>query len=74
LICHLDPLYLYRASFALGDLHHFCLRPLSFLLCVLPKRCMMGSYLRVLPVFLTLHSFSVTLFTLGLRLFLFFYK
>jgi hypothetical protein len=29
----------------------------------------MGSYLRVLQVFLTLHSFSVTLFTLGLRLF-----
>ena len=29
----------------------------------------MGSYLRVLPVFLTLHSCNVTLFTLGLRLF-----
>ena len=29
----------------------------------------MGSYLRVLPAFLTLLSFSVTLFTLGLRLF-----
>ena len=42
-----------------------------FLLCVLPKRHMMGSYLRVLPVFLTLHSFIVTFFTLDLRLFLF---
>jgi len=31
---------------------------------------MMGSYLRVLPAILTLHSLSVTLFTLGLRLFL----
>ena len=30
---------------------------------------MMGSYLRVLPSILTLHSFIVTLFTLGLRLF-----
>ena len=43
---------------------------LSFLL-VLPKRSMMGSYLRVLPDFLTHHSFSVTLFTIVLRLFLF---
>jgi hypothetical protein len=43
---------------------------LSFLLCVLPKRRMMGFYLRGLPVILTLHSFRVTLFTLGLRLFL----
>jgi hypothetical protein len=30
---------------------------------------MMGSYPRVLPAFHTLHSFSVTLFTLGRRLF-----
>ena len=30
-----------------------------FLLCVLPKRRKMGSYLRVLPDFLTLHSFTV---------------
>ena len=45
------------------------LRPLSFLLCVPPKRCMKGSYLRVLPAFLTLHSLSVTFFTLGFRLF-----
>jgi hypothetical protein len=35
------------------------------LLCVLPKRRMKGSYLRVLPTFLTLPSFSVTFFTLG---------
>jgi hypothetical protein len=43
--------------------------PLSFLICVLPKRRMMGSYLRVLPatltLILTLHRFSMTIFTLG---------
>ena len=33
---------------------------LVFSPCVLPKRHMKGSYLRVLPDFLTLHSFSVT--------------
>ncbi len=36
---------------------------------VLPKRRMKGSYLRVLPAFLTLHSFSVNVFTLGSGLF-----
>jgi hypothetical protein len=56
------PLYLYRVSFALGDLQHFKLLPLSFLLCVLIKRCMMGSYLRVLPC-KTLKTF----FTEGLK-------
>jgi hypothetical protein len=30
---------------------------------------MMSSHVRVLPAILTLHSFRVTLFTLGLRLF-----
>ncbi len=43
---------LYRASFALGDLQLSYLLPLSFLLCVLSKRRMKGSYLRVLPLFL----------------------
>ncbi len=33
-------------SSSLGDLQHSYLLPLSFLLCVLPKRRMMGSYLR----------------------------
>jgi len=37
--------------------------------CVLPKRRMKDSSLRVLPTSLTLHSFNVTLFTLGSRLF-----
>ena len=32
------------------------------------------SYVKVSPAFLTLHSFSVTLFILGLRLFLSCYK
>jgi hypothetical protein len=59
-----------RASFVLGDLQHFYLLSSSFLPSVLSKWCMMGSYLSVLPVFLTLHSFNVTLFPLGLRLFL----
>ena len=43
--------------------------PCFFSSTVLPKRWMKGSYLRVLPAFLTLHSFSVTFFTLGFRLF-----
>ena len=32
---------------------------------------MKGPYLRVLPAFLSLHSFRVTIFTLGLRLFVY---
>ncbi len=42
---------------------------LVFLPCVLSKRCMKGSFLRGLSTSLTLHSFSVTLFALGSRLF-----
>ena len=70
LICHLGSLSLYRASFDLGDLQHFWLLPLSVLLCVLSKRRMMGYYLRVLPAFLILHSFSVTFFYPRVSLFL----
>ena len=70
MICHLGLLYLHRASFALGDRQHSYLLPLSFLLYVLHKRHMKGSSLRVLPTSLTLHSFGVTLFALGFRLFL----
>ena len=40
----------------------WCIGWVFFLLGVLPKRRMKGPYLRVLPAFLILHSFSVTFF------------
>jgi hypothetical protein len=66
-ICHLGRLYHYLVLFVRDVLFHFYILPLFFLLGVLSKWNMRGFYLRVLSDFLASHSFSVTLFTLGVR-------